>query len=71
MSTHTCDLDIDGIPEQANIVHIVPGLAHESLIYISVLCDAGCRVHYGESMCSVYYNVKIVWKESIELRTRL
>ena len=41
MSTHTCELDIDGIPEQARITHIFPGLACASLIFISILCDAG------------------------------
>ena len=36
-STHMCDSDIDGTPEKAKLAHIVPGLAHLSLISISVL----------------------------------
>ena len=48
MSMHMCELDIEGIPEQAQIAHIFPGLAHASLISISVLCDACCKVQYYE-----------------------
>ena len=33
---HTCDLDIKVIQEKAKLAHIVPGLAHASLISISV-----------------------------------
>ena len=61
-STHTWDLYIDGIPDKSNLAHIVPGLSHSSLISISVLCGAGCKLKYDENMCSVYYNNKIVWK---------
>ena len=63
-STHTYDLDIDGIREQANLAHIVPGLAHAYLISISALLDAGFKVQYDENICSVYYNNKLVWKGS-------
>ena len=45
-STHTCRINIPWLPESATRVHIVPGLAHTSLILIAVLCDAGCKVTY-------------------------
>ena len=41
MSTHICELNIDGIPAQARISHIVPDLTHDSLIFIRVLFYAG------------------------------
>lgn len=43
-STHTCDLDIPDLPPEATRGHIVPELAHASLIGIRVLCKAGCKV---------------------------
>ena len=43
-STHTCLLDMPWLPFTARIAHIVPGLAHTSLVLISTLCDAGCKV---------------------------
>ena len=47
-STHTCNLDIDGIPETENLEHTVPGLAYASLISIIILCNAGFKVQYDE-----------------------
>ena len=62
MPTHTCELNIDGITYQSIMDYIAPGLAHASLISISALCDAGCNVKYGESICSVYFKNKLVCK---------
>ena len=45
---HTCNLDIEVIPEKEDCAHKVSGLFHTSLILISVLCDAGCKVQYVE-----------------------
>jgi hypothetical protein len=61
MSTHTCRLNVPWLPEKAREAHIVPGLAHASLVSIKILCDAGCRVIYDDNACRVYYNEKIVW----------
>ena len=60
-STHTCELDNPALPAAARQAHIVPGLAHTSLISIKMLCDAGCIVKYDAQACTVYYNKKIVW----------
>ncbi len=54
-STHTCNLDIDWLPEEATEAHIVPDLAHTSLISICQLCDNGCTVTYNKHACKVYY----------------
>jgi hypothetical protein len=48
ISTHTCRLHVPGLPAQAREAHIVPGLAHASLVSIKILCDAGCRVTYDD-----------------------
>ena len=68
-SSHTCNLDIEGITEKENLAHIVPGLSHASLISISFLCNAGCKGRYDEKICSVYYNSKLVWIGGRESQT--
>eukprot|EP00970_Alexandrium_tamarense_P017799 scaffold11398_cov137-Alexandrium_tamarense.AAC.1 len=60
-STHTCNLDIPWLPPAATKAHIVPGLAHTSLISIKQLCDNGCRVIYDDMACRVYYQHQLVW----------
>ena len=58
-STHMCNLKIEDISERENISQIVIGLSHASLISISILFDAGCKVKYDEKICSLYYNKKL------------
>ena len=58
-STHKCEIDNPQLPQEARKSHIVPGLAHTSLISIKMLIDAGCFVTYGEKVL-VYYKYKIV-----------
>ena len=60
-STHTCLLDMPWLPTKARVAHIVPGLAHTSLVSISTLCDAGCKVKHNENTCGVYFNDMKVW----------
>ena len=60
-STHTCNLDIPWLPAQITEAHIVPGLAHASLISTRKFCNAGCKVVFDMSECRVYHNRKMVW----------
>eukprot|EP00978_Attheya_sp_CCMP212_P021045 scaffold61041_cov42-Attheya_sp.AAC.1 len=60
-STHTCEIDNPDLPQEARQAHIVPGLAHTSLISIKMLCDAKCILTYDDEACTVYYKNKIVW----------
>ena len=43
-STHTCNLEIPWLPKHVTEAHIVPGLAHASLISTRIFCEAGCKV---------------------------
>ena len=52
-STHTCYIDVPWLPKEAIRAHIVPGMAHTSLIPIKVLTDAGCKVFYEKHECRV------------------
>ena len=59
-STHTCNLDIPWMPSKMTQAHIVPGLAHSSLISTKVFCNAGCKVSFDELECRVYFNNKLM-----------
>ena len=43
-STYTCNLDIPWLPDTMSEAHIVPGLAHSSLISTGKCCDSVCTV---------------------------
>ena len=51
-STHDCEINIPSLPIKSISRHIVPGLAHTSLISTKVLCDAGCEVRYNNENCA-------------------
>ena len=70
-STHECELNIPALPAKARIAHIVPGLAHTSLISIRVLCDAGWAVYYDEDECQVHYKKHLIWTGQREPTTKL
>ena len=50
-STHTCNLNIPWMPEEMTRAHIVPGLAHSSLISIKQMVDHGAKVVYDKKEC--------------------
>jgi len=59
-STHTGNLDIPWLPTTMTECHVVPGLAHSSLISTRKFCDAGCKVSFDEDECRVYFKGKLV-----------
>ena len=65
-STHTCQLEIQCLPEEAKEAHIFPGLAHTSFVSIKVLCNTGCNVEYDTNKCIVIYKDKKVWNDNRE-----
>ena len=52
-STQECQLQLDQLPAQALTGHILPGLAHHSLISIGHLCDAGCTAEFKANTVNV------------------
>ena len=46
------------LPSEARKAHIVPGLVHTSLIFIEMLCGAGCNVTYETNTVNVYYKTQ-------------
>lgn len=59
-STHLGNLNLPGLPDAATTAHIVPGLAHSSLISIKQLCDHGCHVIFTNKDCKVYRKAELV-----------
>ena len=70
-STHTCNLDIPWMPNEMTQAHIIPGLAHSSLISTKVFCDAGCKVAFDEFECRVNFNNKLMLAGSRDPQTTL
>jgi hypothetical protein len=63
MSTHMCDIRINGLPVVLT-GHIIPDLSIALLFGIRVLPEAGCEVTFTHDECVVRYNNKIIlWGE--------
>ena len=58
MSTHMCNLNIPWLPAFMTEAHIVPGMAHSSLIFTKKFCNGGCKVIYNETEVRVIYKKK-------------
>jgi hypothetical protein len=43
-SKYTAALDLPSLPNAAKQAHILPGLAHHSLLSVGQMCDSGCDV---------------------------
>ena len=71
MSTHTCNLNIPWLPVFMTKAHIVPGMAHSSLISIKKFCDGGCKVMYDENKVRVIYKGNMVLSGGHDARTGL
>ena len=59
VSTHECEIDNPNLPKAARKAHIIPGLAHTSLVSVKMLIDAGCFVTYRKNII-VHHNEKVV-----------
>ena len=59
-STHEAELDLPHLPLAARHVHIVPALTTSSLLSMSQLCDAGCRVSFDATSVHVHHNDTLV-----------
>jgi hypothetical protein len=52
-STQTCNLDTPWLPHEATIAHIIPGLAHASLISTHTFWDAGYTIAFDAALCTI------------------
>eukprot|EP00956_Cyclotella_meneghiniana_P042186 scaffold248388_cov50-Cyclotella_meneghiniana.AAC.4 len=59
-STHIGNLNLPGLGDAATQAHIVPGLAHSSLISIKQLCDNGCHVIFTKKTCKVFRKAELM-----------
>jgi hypothetical protein len=70
-SSHTCNLLLTDLPNQARQAHILPGLVHNSLISVGQLCDNGCSVTFAQDQVTVSKNEKCVMYGSRDPKSRL
>jgi hypothetical protein len=61
-STHTCNVDIPWLCQEATKAHIVPGLTHASLLATAKFCDAGYTVSFDATQCRIYDGTTLVLK---------
>jgi hypothetical protein len=59
MSTHMCDIQIDGLPVTL-MGHIIPNLSIALLFGIRILTEVGCDVTFTKGDCIVTYNGKVI-----------
>ncbi|KAL7483087.1 hypothetical protein ACHAW6_013637, partial [Cyclotella cf. meneghiniana] len=59
-STHVGNLNLPGLGDAATLAHVVPGLAHSSLLSIKQLCDNGCHVLFTKQDCKVYRKAELM-----------
>ena len=64
-------IDNPQLPKSVRASHIVPGLAHTSLVSIKMLIDAGCNVTYDTKHVKKFYKGKGVWTGTREFLTGL
>jgi hypothetical protein len=55
-STHTCELNLPGLPLQARKAHLFPALAGHSLLSVGQLCDQGWDVTFVTNSVLVTHN---------------
>jgi hypothetical protein len=60
-SKHMWDTHINGLPVVLT-GHIIPELSITSLFGIVVLTEAGCKVRFDKSACTVWYYNRIILK---------
>ena len=58
-SSHACELDLP-LPKTAKQGYVIPGMKNHSLISVTKLCDAGCKVVFSHDECNIVHNDTIV-----------
>eukprot|EP00804_Cyclotella_cryptica_P004410 CCRYP_006826-RA/>CCRYP_006826-RA protein AED:0.29 eAED:0.28 QI:0/0/0/1/0/0/3/0/476 len=54
-SSHVFELDIP-VPKTAKQGYILPGMKNHSLISVTKVCDASCKVIFSQDECSIVHN---------------
>ena len=69
-ATHTCQLDLPGLPPGARLAHKFPHLTYP-LISIGQLCDNGCYATFDANDVRIYHDNMIVLSGKRDPRTHL
>ena len=53
--THVGELSIPKLPPEAQIVHLFPNLASDSLLSVGQLCEAECQALFTATNICIWY----------------
>lgn len=70
-SSKCVQLNLPNVPPQACKAHVLPGLAHASLLSLGVLCDNGCTATFDNKKVTINHQNKIVLTGNRDPITRL
>ena len=70
-SMHTCNVDIPWLHHKATTAHIVPGLAHASLLSTAHFCNASYTVYFDATFCRIYDGPTLVLEGGCNIATNL
>lgn len=59
-SSHTCTLDYPALPPAVTTGHVLPGLAHFSLVPVNNFAQAGCKIIFDDSAVRIYHKGKCI-----------
>jgi hypothetical protein len=59
-STHTCKINLPGLPDAAKIAHIFPSLIDHALLSIGQFCDRGCEAIFSRTNVVITSHVHTV-----------
>jgi hypothetical protein len=54
-STHTCNIDLPGLPQTSHQAHLFPALSNHDLLSVGQLCDHGCHVCFTAALSPSYF----------------
>eukprot|EP00804_Cyclotella_cryptica_P001975 CCRYP_007400-RA/>CCRYP_007400-RA protein AED:0.40 eAED:0.27 QI:0/0/0/1/0.33/0/4/0/700 len=58
-SSHMCELDTP-LSKTAKQGYVIPGMKNHSLISVTKMCDAGCKVIFSHDECNIVHNGTII-----------
>ena len=60
-STHTCSINLPGLPLAARKAHLFPALADHALLSVGQLCDHGCNVTFTSNDVTIALHQKTLF----------
>ena len=69
-NTKTMELLLAKLPKASREAHLAPGIIN-NLLFISVLCDAGCELFLHNTGCEISFNGEIIFRGWSDMQTNM